>query len=154
METQTQSNGLEYKELFLKELSKQIRATDTYGTYDKFTDEILFKPYTLTKEQKKAIPQFGDIDDKTKSRIQIFYNAVGSAIESQTGVMMNSLMEMSHEGFGRVIIYAGKLIFVEKILRDAHRFGYESVDKLAEDGSKLIAKGVATYREFEQVAKS
>lgn len=153
METQTQTSELEFKDIFLKELSKQIRATDTYGTYDKLSDEMLLKPYTLTKEQKKAIPQFGDIDEKTKSRIQLFYNAVGSAIESQTGVMMNSLMEMSHEGFGRIIVYAGKLILVEKILRDAHRFGYESIDKLAEDGSKLVSKGVATFKEFEAVAK-
>lgn len=153
METQIQ-NELEYKELFLKELSKQIRATDTYGTYDKLTDEMLLKPYTLTKEQKKAIPQFGDIDEKTKSRIQLFYNAIGSAIEHEAGVMMNVLMEMSHEGFGRIIVYAGKLILVEKILRDAHRFGYENIDKLAEDGSKIIAKGVATFKEYEAVAKA
>jgi probable nitrogen fixation protein len=152
METQIQ-NGLEFKELFLKELSKQIRATDTYGTYDKQTDEMLFRPYTLTKEQKKAIPQFGDIDAKVKNRIQLFYNAIGAAIEHETGVMMNSLMDMSHEGFGRVIIYAGKLILVEKVLRDAHRFGYESIDKLAEDGSKLVSKGVVTFKEFEAVAK-
>ena len=36
------------------------------------------------------------------------------------------MMKMSHEGFGRMILTAGRLIVVNKHLRDVHRFGFES----------------------------
>ena len=49
--------------VFLKELVKQIRAIDTYGVWDKISDEeLLTKKYVKTKEQLKEIPVIADID--------------------------------------------------------------------------------------------
>jgi len=45
---------------------------------------------------------------------------------------------MSHEGFGRVILSVGRLVVISKSLRDVHRFGFESFNKLAEAGEKLV----------------
>jgi len=45
---------------------------------------------------------------------------------------------MSHEGFGRVILTVGRLVVISKSLRDVHRFGFESFEKLAEAGEKLV----------------
>ena len=48
--------------VFLKELVKQIRAIDTYGVWDKTSDEeLLTKKYVKTKEQLKEIPVIADI---------------------------------------------------------------------------------------------
>ncbi len=67
--------------------------------------------------------------------------------------MVNLLMEMSHEGWGKGILYAGKLILLEKIMRDAHRFGFESVEKMAQEGEGLVNKGLATFQKYESVAR-
>ncbi len=151
METQAQLSELQ--QTFVKELIKQIKASDTYGSYDSYTEEMFLKPFIVTKESKKAIPQFGDITPATQNRIKQFYGAVGVTLEQKTGVMVNLLLEMNHEGWGKGILYAGKLILLEKILRDAHRFGFESLEKLAQEGESLVNKGLSTFEKFESVAR-
>ena len=61
------------------------------------------------------------------------------------------MMKMSHEGFGRLVLMAGRLVVVNKHLRDVHRFGFESMEKLAAEGEKLVAAGVEMLRQFPDV---
>jgi probable nitrogen fixation protein len=62
------------------------------------------------------------------------------------------MMKMSHEGFGRMVLIAGRLVVVNKHLRDVHRFGYPSLAKLAETGEKLTAEAVAMIDRFPDAA--
>jgi probable nitrogen fixation protein len=139
--------------VFVKELIKQWRAQDTHGTWDKKSDLDLLAPYIVDKEARKQIPIIGDPDPEILWRLELFYNAVGLAIERGTGVMVQPMMKMSHEGFGRMILAAGRLIVVNKHLRDVHRFGFESLDKLATEGTKLVDAGVEMIEKFPEVAR-
>jgi probable nitrogen fixation protein len=139
--------------LFVKELVKQWRAQDSYGTWEGKSDELLLEPYILDKEKRKAMPIIGDPDPETLWRLELFYNAVGLSIERATGVMVTPMMKMSHEGFGRMILAAGRLIVVNKQLRDVHRFGFDSMGKLAEEGQKLVSAGVTMIETYPDVAK-
>jgi probable nitrogen fixation protein len=94
----------------------------------------------------------GDPDPETLWRLELFYNAVALAIERQTGIMVSPMMKMHHEGFGRMILAAGRLIVVNKQLRDTHRFGFDSLGKLAEEGEKLVNSGVEMIQKFPDVA--
>ncbi|MHB1805275.1 MAG: NifX-associated nitrogen fixation protein, partial [Acidithiobacillus ferrooxidans] len=113
--------------LFFRELVKQWRAQDSYGTWEKKSDMELLAPYVLDKEQRRAIPIIGDPDPEILWRVELFYNAVGLATERASGVMVSPMMKMSHEGFGRMVLIAGRLIVVNKQLRDVHRFGFPSM---------------------------
>lgn len=137
---------------FVADLVRQIRAGDAYGRYDSLGEEALLKPYILTKEERQAIPVLGDLDEATQGRLRDFYQAVCAAIERETGVMVGCLLDMSHEGFGRVILFAGRLIPVGRTLRDAHRFGFPSREKLAEEGERLVRSAVEMLRRFPEVA--
>lgn len=139
--------------IFLKELIKVWRAQDTHGTWEKKTDLSLLDPYIVTKEQRKEIPIIGDPDPEMLWRLELFYNAVGLAIERRTGCMVQPMMKMSHEGFGRMILTTGRLIVVNKQLRDVHRFGFESFEKLASEGEKFVDAGVEMIEKFPEVAK-
>lgn len=139
--------------IFLKELIKVWRAQDTHGTWEKKTDLGLLDPYIVTKEQRKEIPIIGDPDPEMLWRLELFYNAVGLAIERRTGCMVQPMMKMSHEGFGRMILTTGRLIVVNKQLRDVHRFGFESFEKLASEGEKFVDAGVEMIEKFPEVAK-
>jgi len=138
---------------FIKELVKQWRAQDSYGTWDGKSDEMLLEPYILTKEKRQAIPIVGDPDPETLWRLELFYNAIGLSIERASGVMVTPMMKMSHEGFGRMVLIAGRLIVVNKQLRDVHRFGFPSMEKLAEEGEKLVAAGVDMINKYSEVAR-
>lgn len=139
--------------LFIKELIKVWRAQDTHGTWEKKSDVSLLDPYIVTKEQRREIPIIGDPDPEILWRLELFYNAVGLAIERQTGCMVQPMMKMSHEGFGRLILTTGRLIVVNKHLRDVHRFGFESLEKLAAEGTKFVDAGVEMIEKFPEVAR-
>jgi probable nitrogen fixation protein len=137
---------------FLKELIKQWRAQDLHGSWDRKTDLDLLEPYILTREKRREIPMMSDPDPETLWRMELFYNAVGLTLERITGVMVSPLMKLHHEGFGRLVLTAGRLIVINKNLRDVHRFGFESVEKLEAEGEKLVAAGLEWIEKYPEVA--
>jgi len=141
------------KQGFLNELIKQWRAQDLYGSWDKKTDVDLLEPYILTAEKRRELPIMGDPDPETLWHMELFYNAVGLTIEKITGVMVAPLMKLHHEGFGRLVLTAGRLIVINKNLRDVHRFGFVSVEKLEAEGEKLVATGVEWIEKYPEVAR-
>ena len=138
--------------VFLNELVKLWRAQDAYGTWEGKSDAQLLEPYVVDKEKRKEIPIIGDPDPEMLWRLELFYSAVGLAIERETGCMVTPMMKMHHEGFGRIVLIAGRLIVVNKQLRDVHRFGFLTMEKLAEEGEKLVNAGVEMIRKFPEVA--
>ncbi|MEW6682481.1 MAG: NifX-associated nitrogen fixation protein [Nitrospirota bacterium] len=139
--------------LFVKELVKQFRAQDTHGAWDGKSDRELLAPLIVDKEKRKTLPIIGDPDPEVLWRVELFYNAVGLAIERRTGIMVSPIMKMHHEGFGRMALTAGRLIVVNKQLRDVHRFGFASLEKLAEEGGKAVAAGAEMIEKFPDVAR-
>jgi probable nitrogen fixation protein len=138
---------------FLKELIKQWRAQDLHGSWDKKSDLDLLEPYILTTEKRREIPIMSDPDPETLWRMELFYNAVGLTIERATGVMVSPLFRLHHEGFGRLVLTAGRLIVLNKNLRDVHRFGFDSLEKLEAEGEKLAAAGVEWIEKYPEVAR-
>ena len=123
---------------FVRTLVRVVRAEDTFGVWERKSDAEILADFIVTKEQRRQIPIIGDPDPDVMGRVEKFYVAVGLEIERATGRMASPMMKMSHEGFGRVILSVGRLVVIAKSLRDVHRFGFESFDKLAEAGEKLV----------------
>jgi probable nitrogen fixation protein len=137
---------------FVKEMARQMRALDTYGTYSGWTVEKILDPYILTKERKATIPMIGDPDDETISRVKAYYNAIAVLIEKECKLLAVPLVHLTHEGFGRAIITVGKLVAVEKTLRDVHRFGFPSLSKMKDDADKLLGIALERIGQYPNVA--
>ena len=138
---------------FVQQLVKQLRAQDTHGTWENKSDLQLLKPYIHTAEERRARPIVGDPDPETLWHLEIFYNAIAVAIERETGQMVSPMMKMSHEGFGRMVLLAGRLVVVNKQLRDVHRFGFPSLAKLADAGGKFLEEAITMIRTYPAVAQ-
>lgn len=132
------------------ELIRQIRALDQFGNWAKTSDEeLLVKKYVKTKEDLKTIPLIADIDEMLINDIKMIYKAIALAFERQTGIVCNVIMEMSHEGFGRCAVITDRICIVDKYFKDAHRFGYRTLEALFEDGEKNLAKSIAIYEQYK-----
>ncbi|MEO5661171.1 MAG: NifX-associated nitrogen fixation protein [Polaromonas sp.] len=138
---------------FVQQLVKQLRAQDLHGTWERKSDLELLKPYIHTAEERRAMPILGDPDPETLWHLEIFYNAIAVTIERETGQMVSPMMKMSHEGFGRMVLLAGRLVVVNKQLRDVHRFGFSSLAKLSEVGTKFLEEAVTMIRAYPAVAQ-
>ncbi|TVQ17748.1 MAG: NifX-associated nitrogen fixation protein [Leptolyngbya sp. DLM2.Bin15] len=136
---------------FLKAMVQQIRANDAYGTLRNWSDELLLKPYVISKAQKRQISVEGEVDAITQGRIMAFYRAIAYRIEEETGQLSQVVIDLSHEGFGWALIFSGRLILVSKTLRDAQRFGFDSLEKLSAEGEKLVGKGIMLARQYPEV---
>ena len=137
---------------FVQQLIKVWRAQDSHGAWEGKSDLSLLEPYILDKEARRALPIMGDPDPETIWRLELFFNAVALSIERLTGVMISPMLKMSHEGFGRMVLIGGRLIVVNKQLRDVHRFGFDNLGKLAEEGDKYVKAGVEMIEKFRPVA--
>lgn len=138
---------------FAKEMVKQMRAIDTYGSYDNWTESKILDPFVLSKEKKREIPIVGDPDEITMARVRAFYNAISSLIEKECGLMAIPMINLSHEGFGRSIITVGKLVVLDKTLRDVHRFGFASMEKMLHEANKLLSGALQLVGNYRQVAE-
>jgi probable nitrogen fixation protein len=136
---------------FLKAIVHQIRANDPYGTYRNWSDALLLKPYILSKKQRREISVEGDVEPLTMGRILGFYRAIAARIEQETNQLAQVVVDLSHEGFGWALIFSGRLILVSKTLRDAQRFGFDSLEKLDAEGEALVQKGIQLARKFPEV---
>lgn len=141
-----------YETDFIKEMIRQMRALDSYGTYDGQPGEKLLDPLILTKERKAEIPIVGDPDEETISRVKAFYNAIATLVEKECGLMAVPFINLTHEGFGRVLIIVGKLVALDKTLRDVHRFGFDSLSKMKTEGDKLLSVAIERVGAYPEVA--
>lgn len=138
---------------FVKQMAVQLRAMDSYGTYDTWTDARVLDPLVLTKERRRQIPVVGDPDETTISRVKAYYNALAQTVERETGLLAVPVINLTHEGFGRALILVGKLVALDKTLRDVHRFGFDSLEKMVEESEKLLSKAVGLINEHRTVAE-
>lgn len=138
---------------FVAELIRQVRAQDAFGAWARKSEEELLEPYIVDKEKRKTIPIIGDPDPDIIERIEFFYRAVGLAVEKRTGLVASPILKINHEGFGRVVLIAGNLVVLSKHLRDVHRFGFETIEKLEAEGTKFTDKAVEMIERFPEVAK-
>lgn len=137
----------------LQEIVRQLRAADPYGTYRTWSDELLLKPFVVTKAQKRQISLEGEVDPAVRSRILIYYRAIAALIEKETGLLAQVVLDLNSEGFGWVLVFSGRLLLVVNTLRDAHRFGFESLEQLTEKATALIDKGIQLARTYPEVGR-
>jgi probable nitrogen fixation protein len=52
-----------------------------------------------------------------------------------------------------MVLIAGRLVVVNKQLRDVHRFGFPSLGKLASAGGKFFDEAVTMIRTYPEVAQ-
>ncbi len=136
----------------VQDMIKQLRAIDTFGSYDGWSEARSIDPLVLTKERKQQIPVIGDPDEMTLARVKAYYNSLSSLIEKKSGLMAVPMVNITHEGFGRALIMVGKLIIVDKILRDVHRWGFPSLEKLCEQTDATIAKALDLIEKYKSAA--
>ena len=62
------------------------------------------------------------------------------------------MINLSHEGFGRAIITVGKLVVMDKTLRDIHRFGFKSLSKMKDEADKYLSVALEIIGKYPEVA--
>jgi probable nitrogen fixation protein len=139
---------------FAQELVRQVRSLDTYDMLDGQNEAEMLDPFIMTKQRKREIPLVGDPDEIVMARVRAFYNAVATSIETASGLRAVPMLKTSYEGFGRVLITVGKLVVLDKTLRDLHRFGFPSFEQLNTRADRMIENAIVTIKAFREAAEA
>ena len=137
---------------FVRALVRQIRSHDTTGVWESKSDTELLEPYVITAEQRRAMPVIADPNAKQLWRLDQYWAAAGLAVEQASGIIATPMIKITHEGFGRAILIAARLVVASRIMRDVHRFGFASLEKMKEEGDKILKGAVARITEHRDVA--
>jgi probable nitrogen fixation protein len=137
---------------FLGEMVRQVRSLDTFGARDAWSAERLLAAFVVTRDERHRIPVIGDPDAPLIARLTAFYNAIAATIERERGLLAVPLLNLTHEGFGRALVTVGKLVVLDKTLRDVHRFGFESLGHMNVEACKLLAAALAIIDRYPKVA--
>jgi len=141
------------EQLFLQTLTSQLRALDQFGTWAKKSDEeLLCEKYVKSKEDLKNIPIIADIDEMQIQDIRLIFQSIALSFELKTGVMCSVVMEMSHEGFGRAVVLADKIVITNKFFKDAHRYSFRTYDDLIKEGGKMLHNALEIFEHYTQKA--
>ena len=137
---------------FIREMVRQMRALDTYGSCDDQSAAEIMESFILTREMKRELPLIGDPDEIIISRVKAFYNAISALIEQECGLMATPLINLSYEGFGRVIITVGKLVVLDRNLRDVHRFGFQNLSKMKDEADRMLSVAIEIVGKYSDAA--
>lgn len=135
-------------------LADLVRAGDPYGRFDRFSDEVLLRPFVLDASSRASIPIDCEVEPATLERVRAFYQAVAAGVERVAGVMTAVLVDVGHEGFGRAVVFAGRLILLADPLRDVQRFGFADLAALAAAGEARIARAARALADYPEVARA
>lgn len=138
-----------YQSAFLKELQRQIKALDAYGQFDGWSVERLFEPFF----RKYGLEHSCTLDRAALSRISTFYQALAILIEGECGQMVSPVININDEGFGRVLLIVGRLVVLDKTVRDAGRFSFATPQAMQAEAEKLLAVAVGLIGKYPDAAR-
>lgn len=136
---------------FLDILCRQLRAHDRFGVWEKKSNAELLAPFIVSRAERRQIPLIADPDSRLLWHLEQYYQAIALAVERTTGVMAAPILKLSHEGYGRVVLIAGRLVVLSRQLRDVHRFGFDSLEQLAKEGEKLVDEAATMIRRYPEI---
>ena len=139
-----------YQSAFMTELLRQIKAHDQYGTHDGWSAERLLEPFFRKREQGAA---GCTVDRASLLRVTTFYQALAVLIEGECGQMASLVVNINDEGFGRVLLIVGRLVVLDKTVRDAGRFGFATPQALQAEAEKLLAVATGLIGKYPEAAK-
>jgi probable nitrogen fixation protein len=139
---------------FLDQLVMVLRAEDAWGAWDELGEAELLAGYVVTPEERRTIPITGEPEPETVWRLEQFYAAVGLLVGRRTGVAAAPMSRIHWEGFGRVVLTAGRLVVLSRHLRDVHRFGFSSLEALAREGERLAEEAAAMIADHPELART
>jgi probable nitrogen fixation protein len=137
---------------FLRDLTALLRAGDPYGRLDGVEPAQLLRPFLSLVEPAEPAGQLCTVDALVVERLRSFYQAVAAGVERIGHVLTAVLVDVNGEGFGRVLVVAGRLVLLAESVRDAGGFGFPSLPALAAAGDRLVARAVTVLDRYPEVA--
>ncbi|MNH99020.1 hypothetical protein D3C73_517740 [compost metagenome] len=110
------------------------RILDAYDYFEKgsglSTEEKIAQLSLFTAEEKIAVGADCTPSPKLRKQVENVFQALALTLEIETNGLVQSMVDMNSEGFGRAVVSSGRLILISTTLRAGLRFPFTSRSKL------------------------
>jgi len=135
---------------FMEILVSKLRSYDSFGVWKRVSDEELVRRnFVLTKEDKKKIDVFSPMPQEVIGKMRLFYETVAQAVETLSGEIIITVVDINSEGFGRILLLEEDFVILHKIHRNSHKFGFSDLDKLELEGESLSSRALKKIKDRE-----
>lgn len=138
---------------FLTRLITQIRAEDAFGAFDAVSEERLLSPFLVSGAAPGEVPLMCVTDPAAVQRLRVLYRTIAAEVERETGIATDYCLDVDAEGFGRVLVFAGRLVIAGEVFRDVNAFGFRRAEQLATYGVALVSSAVRAAGEYPEVTR-
>ncbi|WP_410769539.1 DUF269 domain-containing protein [Fontibacillus sp. BL9] len=139
-------------EIFMSSLDRCLQLLDPWGKYENCTREQRMKQlYLCTQEQKRKIAADCRVSPVVKTQVPLFFQAVAAALEQLSGNVIQSMIEVNDEGFGRALVYSGRTVLVADSFRGGVPFPFAEAEKALVYGVSCIREGLQNRERFMQL---
>lgn len=136
---------------FRKKLCALLDADDVFGRCASLSHEEKIARMFLASAADKAGSDFNcAVSPKVRQQVPVLFYAAAALIEERSGMLIQSSAEINHEGFGRALLYSGRIILALKSLRVGFPFPFTSEEKAVRYGVACVEEALAFLGQYEQ----
>jgi probable nitrogen fixation protein len=142
----------ETADALVRRLCNLLDTADYFGKFsalspqDKIVKQFLASPADQQQSDFNCA-----VSPKVRQQVPLVFQAVAGVMEEKSGAMVQSTAEINGEGFGRGLLYSGRVILVLRSLRAGFPFPFTSEEKVIRYGVECIEEGLAFLDKYKEV---
>ncbi|CAH1211448.1 hypothetical protein PAECIP111892_03573 [Paenibacillus auburnensis] len=142
----------EMADSFVRRLCNLLDTEDFFGRYAALSPQEKIVQQFLASSEDKSQSDFNcAVSPKVRQQVPLLFQAIAGVMEERSGTMIQSTAEINHEGFGRGLLYSGRVILVLKSLRAGFPFPFTSEEKVIRYGVECVEEGLAFLAKYKEV---
>ncbi|MDQ0086686.1 putative nitrogen fixation protein [Paenibacillus anaericanus] len=139
-------------ELFSLSLNRCLHLCDPWGKYDDLpVEERIAKLFLCSPEQKRELASACIVSPVVKKQVSFFFQTVATVLEQLSGEIIQSMVEINEEGFGRAIVYSGRTVLVSDSFRGGSSFPFAEYLKVQVYGVSCIREGLQNRERYREL---
>ncbi|NQX45806.1 DUF269 domain-containing protein [Paenibacillus tritici] len=142
----------ETADALVRRLCHLLDAGDYFGRSSSLPPlEKIGKLFLATDEDQNQSEFNCAVSPKVRRQVPLLFQAMAGVMEERTGLMIQSTAEINGEGFGRGLLYSGRIILLLRSLRAGFPFPFISGEKMIRYGVEGIEEGLDVLKKYEEI---
>ncbi|OKP93000.1 DUF269 domain-containing protein [Paenibacillus sp. P32E] len=138
---------------FVRRLCNLLDTADFFGRHASLSPQEKITKLFLASAEDKDKSEFNcAVSPKVRQQVPVLFQAIAGVMEEKSGTMVQSTAEINVEGFGRGLLYTGRVILVLKSLRAGAPFPFTSEEKTIRYGVECIEEGLAFLEKYNEMS--
>lgn len=113
--------------------------------------EKIEKLFLASAEDKHRSEINCAVSPKVRQQVPLLFQAMAGVMEERSGLLIQSTAEINGEGFGRGLLYSGRVILVLRSLRAGFPFPFTSAETAIRYGAEGVEEGLAFLNKYKEM---